>query len=71
MWAVKGTPPEVVNRSYQEIAKIMQEPAIKDFWFNQGAELGGNSPADFTKFISAEIDKWGKVVKASGAKIDL
>ncbi len=71
MWAVKGTPPEVVNRTQQEIAKIMQEPAIKDFWFNQGAEPGGNSPADFTRFISSEIEKWGKVVKASGAKIDL
>lgn len=71
MWAVKGSPPEVVNRTYQEVAKIMQEPAIKDFWFNQGAEPGGNSPAEFSKFIGAEIEKWGKVVKASGAKIDL
>jgi tripartite-type tricarboxylate transporter receptor subunit TctC len=71
MWAVKGSPPEVVNRTYQDVAKIMQEPAIKDFWFNQGAEPGGNSPAEFSKFIGAEIEKWGKVVKASGAKIDL
>jgi tripartite-type tricarboxylate transporter receptor subunit TctC len=71
LWAVKGTPPEVVNRIYQETVKIMQEPNIKDFWFNQGADLGGNSPADFTRFIHSEIEKWGKVVKASGAKIDL
>jgi tripartite-type tricarboxylate transporter receptor subunit TctC len=71
LWAVKGTPPEVVNRIYQETAKIMQEPNIKEFWFNQGADLGGNSPADFTRFIHSEIEKWGKVVKASGAKIDL
>ena len=71
MWAVKGTPPEIVTRLHQEIAKVMQEPGIKELWFNNGADLGGNSPADFAKFISAEIDKWGKVVKASGAKIDL
>ena len=71
LWAVKGTPLEIVNKTQQEVAKIMQEPGIKDFWFNQGADLGGNTPADFTRFIRSEIEKWGKVVAASGAKIDL
>jgi len=71
LWAIKGTPMEVVTRTQQEVAKALQEPGIKEFWFNQGAEPGGQSPAEFTKFISSEIEKWGKVVKASGAKIDL
>ena len=71
LWAVRGTPAEVVTRTQQEVAKIMQEPGIKEFWFNQGADAGGQSSADFGKFIGSEIEKWDKVVKASGAKIDL
>ncbi len=71
LWAVKGTPAEVITRTQQEVAKVMQEAPIKEFWFNQGAEPGGNTPADFSKFIRSEIEKWALVVKASGAKIDL
>jgi tripartite-type tricarboxylate transporter receptor subunit TctC len=71
LWAVKGTPVEIVNKVQQEVAKIMADPGVKELWFQQGAEVGGNTPADFTKFIQVEIAKWAKVVKASGAKIDL
>ena len=71
LWAVKGTPAEIITRTQQEVAKALTEPALKEFWFNQGAEPGGQTPAEFSKFIGDEIAKWGKVVKASGAKIDL
>jgi tripartite-type tricarboxylate transporter receptor subunit TctC len=71
MWAPKGTPATIVNRIQQEVAKAMQDPSIKQVWFDQGAEAGGNTPAEFGRFIHSEIEKWGKVVKASGAKIDL
>ena len=71
LWAIKGSPPEVVTRTQQEVAKALQDPGIKEFWFNQGAEPGGNTPQEFTRFIHTEIEKWSKVVKASGAKIDL
>jgi tripartite-type tricarboxylate transporter receptor subunit TctC len=71
LWAPKGTPAEAVNRVQQEVAKAMQDPGMKQIWFDQGADVGGNSPAEFGKFVHTEIEKWAKVVKASGAKIDL
>lgn len=71
LWAPKGTPAEAVNLIQTEVAKAFHEPSIKDIWFQQGAEVGGNTPAEFGRFVHAEIEKWGKVVKASGIKIDL
>jgi tripartite-type tricarboxylate transporter receptor subunit TctC len=70
MWGIKGTPPDILAKAYSEITKALGDQGIKDIWFNLGADMGGNSPADFTKFIRSEVEKWAKVVKASGAKID-
>ncbi len=68
--APAGTPPEIVNRIQQEVAKSLATPAIKEKMLAQGAIPSGNSPADFTKLIASEHVKWAKVVKDSGAKVD-
>lgn len=68
--APAGTPPDVVNRIQQEVAKALATPAIKEKMLAQGAIPSGNSPQEFAKLIDAEIIKWAKVVKASGAKVD-
>ncbi|MDM0026954.1 Bug family tripartite tricarboxylate transporter substrate binding protein [Variovorax saccharolyticus] len=68
--APAGTPPEIVNRIQQEVAKALASPAVKEKLVAQGAIPSGNSPADFAKLIDAEHTKWAKVVKASGAKVD-
>jgi tripartite-type tricarboxylate transporter receptor subunit TctC len=70
MWSVTGTPRPIIDRLHAEQAKILQQPDIKDIWASQAAQAGGQPPAEFAKFIRSEIDKWGKVVKASGLKID-
>ena len=68
--APAGTPPEVVNRVQQEVAKALASPAVKEKLLAQGAIPSGNTPQEFAKFIDAEIKKWAPVVKASGAKVD-
>ncbi|MEO8023654.1 tripartite tricarboxylate transporter substrate binding protein [Polaromonas sp.] len=68
--APAGTPPEVVNRIQQEVAKALATPAIKEKMLAQGAIPSGNTPQEFAKLIDAEIIKWAQVVKVSGAKVD-
>ena len=71
LWAVKGTPKEVVDRVYAETVKVLALPDIKEIWASQGADLGGQPPAEFEKFIRVEIEKWARVVKAANLKLDL
>ncbi|MGO4390326.1 Bug family tripartite tricarboxylate transporter substrate binding protein [Variovorax sp. M-6] len=68
--APAGTPPDIVNRIQQEVAKALAAPAVKEKLVAQGAIPSGNSPADFAKLIDSEHTKWAKVVKTSGAKVD-
>jgi tripartite-type tricarboxylate transporter receptor subunit TctC len=71
LWAIKGTPKEAIDRMYAETVKAMQLPDMKQIWDAQGATAGGQTPAEFAKFVHSEIEKWGKVVKDAGIKIDL
>ena len=71
LWAIKGTPKEAIDRMYAETVKAMQQPDMKQIWDAQGATVGGQPPAEFAKFVHSEIEKWGRVVKDAGIKIDL
>jgi tripartite-type tricarboxylate transporter receptor subunit TctC len=68
--APRNTPPEIINKLNKEIAAGLADPKMK----TRLAALGGAplpaSPADFGKLIADETDKWGKVVKLSGAKAE-
>ena len=68
--APAGTPPEVVSRIQQEVAKALNTPAIKEKMLAQGALPSGNTPQEFAKLIDSEITKWAQVVKVSDAKVD-
>lgn len=68
--APAGTPPDIVNRIQQEVAKSLGTASMKEKLLGQGAIPGGNTPEQFNTFINAEHVKWAQVVKVSGAKVD-
>jgi tripartite-type tricarboxylate transporter receptor subunit TctC len=70
LFAPAKTPREIVTRVSAEIAKVMQSPDIRDRMLAQGAELVGNSPDEFGKFIRVETDKWGALAKKIGLKAE-
>ena len=64
------TPQEVVERLAAETQRILREPGARKILSGQGFEVVANSPAEFRKFQQAEIEKWGKVIRATGATPD-
>lgn len=70
VWAPAGTPRDVVLRMQQEIAKVLAGKELKDIWNSLGADSGGQPSEEMRQYVDAEIRKWSKVVKDSGAKLD-
>ena len=68
--APKNTPAEIINKLNKEINAGLADPKIKTRVADMGGTVLAGSPADFGKLIADETEKWGKVVKFSGAKPD-
>jgi len=68
--APAGTPKPIVDRLNAEIGKIVARPDVKKAWNEQGAEPMAMTPAEFEKFLNADIAKWAHVVKVAGVKPD-
>lgn len=65
-----GTPQPIVTKLSAAIRQVLQDPAVRKTLADQGSTPVGNSPEEFKQVLSSEIDKWGKLVKLSGARID-
>jgi len=68
--APAGTPKEIVEKLNTEINKAIAKPEVKDTWAKQGAVPMAMTPAEFDKYLRADIEKWAKVVETAGIKIN-
>jgi tripartite-type tricarboxylate transporter receptor subunit TctC len=70
IFAPAGTPAEIIKRLNEEIVKILGMPDIRERLEALGVEPAANTPEEFAAFQKAEIEKWRKVVKEAGVKVD-
>ena len=64
------TAPAIVRKLNSDIVRALQRPDIRERLAGQGVELIGNTPEEFAQFIKAEIAKWGRVARISGAVVE-
>jgi tripartite-type tricarboxylate transporter receptor subunit TctC len=69
-FAPAGTPKEIVAKSNEAIAKVMQEKEVRDVLTNIGFDWAPNTVDQFSAYVKEELVKWGGVVKATGIKVD-
>ena len=65
-----GTPKNIIDRYNREIVKILNTPEIRDKLIAMEFDLVAGTPEQFSAWIRSEIPRWGKVIKATGAKAD-
>jgi tripartite-type tricarboxylate transporter receptor subunit TctC len=70
LMAPAGTAKAVVERLNTEIEKVLAKNDLQELWAREGAQPMVMSPSEFDKFLRADIEKWAKVVKISGAKVE-
>lgn len=68
--APAGTPKEIVDLLYREIAKTVAQPEVKERLTRLGFDPVANTPDEFAARIKLEIDKWGKVVRDAKLRIE-
>lgn len=72
-WGVFGPaslPRPLVDKLNGEIVKFLARPETKDRWAKEGTVITGSTSEQLAAMVKSDLDRWGKVVKASGAKVD-
>jgi tripartite-type tricarboxylate transporter receptor subunit TctC len=70
LMAPKGTPPDVITRLNEAVSKIASDPEVRKIWAKDGAVPMVMKPAEFDKYLHADIAKWANVIKTAHIKLD-
>jgi len=70
MLAPKGTPREIVDKLNADIRKVLADPEARKLMRKAGVEVARSSPEAFQALMEQELDRWGKVVKETGATVN-
>lgn len=70
LMAPKGTPAAIIERLNREVKAALTAPEVKAYFTEAGIEMAGSSPAEMDAYFREERDRWAKVIRDSGAKID-
>ena len=70
MFAPAKTPKRIIARLNEALVKVVRSPEVQSQFAALGAEAVGNSPDEFAAFVRRDVEKYAKVVKLSGAKLD-
>jgi len=70
MFAPAKTPKQIIARLNEAVVKVVRSPEIQTQFSALGADAIGNSPGEFAAFVRRDMEKYARVVKLSGAKLD-
>jgi tripartite-type tricarboxylate transporter receptor subunit TctC len=70
LFAPANTPPEIIAKLHEATSQILNDSEFRGVLTKEGSEPVGGSVAQFTTHVTNEVNKWAKVVKDSGIKID-
>jgi tripartite-type tricarboxylate transporter receptor subunit TctC len=70
LFAPKGTPASIVDKIQREVIAALAVPQVKNYLAAAGIEIMGSTPAEFGAFFREEKDRWAKVIRETGAKVD-
>jgi tripartite-type tricarboxylate transporter receptor subunit TctC len=68
--APKGTPPEVVRKIHDDVARVLSTPEARKLVHAAGVEVATSTPEEFGALLQSEFDRWGKVVRETGATVN-
>jgi tripartite-type tricarboxylate transporter receptor subunit TctC len=63
-----GTSPKIVDLLHREMSAILKTPEMRQLMEEQGAQITGRGPAEFSKYLRTEIKRWGEIVAAANIR---